>query len=188
MAVTPNSLTQIRNDGNNNFNLINSVGLLGFPNVMAARFCPSSKFLTLLTADSSLCQFRNYEKEVSKCFKIEMRRDERGLEAMLLDYHYCSELEVILILNSRKELYLFERLQPSNCAMLDLEAGLPNKLKGLHLNSITYSLVQEKGRLLPSVILCDDSGFLLDVSLKKIYSSRFSNTQKEEHKVRPMPK
>jgi hypothetical protein len=52
----------------------------------------------------------------------------------MIDYCYCSEMEVFLILNTNKELYIFERFNPSNQLLIKLDDCLPYKLKNLNFN------------------------------------------------------
>jgi len=60
MVVNHNTIAQIRNDLNNNFNNINNIHLEGFPRVISSRFCKSTKYLTLLTNDLLLYQLKNF--------------------------------------------------------------------------------------------------------------------------------
>lgn len=110
------------------------------------------------------------------------------MPAVILDYHYCSELQVLLVLNSNKELYLFERNDPTNYAMVDLSECLPYKLKGLAFTKMHYSVFKEKGKVHPSVIVCDETGFLLDINLQPIYSSKFAGRKKEEFLIKSFQK
>lgn len=49
MVINRNSLTQVRNDKNNNFNALNSVVFEGFGNITMSSFCQKTKLITFLT-------------------------------------------------------------------------------------------------------------------------------------------
>lgn len=91
MVVTANSISQLRNDGNNNFNAINNIYFHGFSKIISARFCKSSKYFTLLTADLLLYQFQNYETRINKCYQLQFNKSPDNIvEGSIVDYHYCS--------------------------------------------------------------------------------------------------
>jgi hypothetical protein len=60
MVVGRDSLNQIRNDGNNNFNIINGMSLVGFARIVSCSFCVRSKTLSMLTSDQLVYQIKNY--------------------------------------------------------------------------------------------------------------------------------
>ncbi len=57
---------------------------------------------------------------------------------------------------------------------------MPYKLKQLAFIRFTYHVLKEKNTNIPSLLLYDDSGYLLDINLHKLISSNFSNNKKEE--------
>lgn len=60
IAVSKNSINQIRNDRNNNFNLINTISLMEFAPIIKSNFCDKSKMISFLTNDQIVYQIRNY--------------------------------------------------------------------------------------------------------------------------------
>ncbi len=72
--------------------------------------------------------------------------------------------------------------------MVDLTEYLPYKLKGLNFNRISYNLFKEKARNLPSVIVYDETGFVLDINLQQIYLNKFANKKKEDFLIKSFQK
>lgn len=60
MIISKNIITQVRNDKNNNFNILNGIFLEGFAPISKANFCQRSKAITLLTNDQMIYQLKNY--------------------------------------------------------------------------------------------------------------------------------
>lgn len=75
MIVGKSSLTQVRNESNNCFNILNGVIFDGFESIAKASFCPITKTVTLLTADQLLFQLKNYEARIESCMKFVFPRD-----------------------------------------------------------------------------------------------------------------
>jgi hypothetical protein len=86
----------------------------------------------------------------------------------------------MILLNNRNEVVLVERLNLANHATIKLEEVLPYKLKQLAFTRFTYHLLKEKNTNIPSLLLYDDAGHLLDLSLQKLISSKFSSNKREE--------
>ena len=103
MILNNRSLHQVRNDYNNNFNGINTVNFIGFSKIVSARFCKLTKYLTFLTNDLRLHQMKNFEAKLSKVFSFKFSKSKDQLiEGIVVDYQFCSELELIFLLNSNK--------------------------------------------------------------------------------------
>lgn len=60
MIVGSNTVSQIRNDTNNSFSIINYINLVGFSKINSARFCPKSKMVTMLGSQLEIYQFKNF--------------------------------------------------------------------------------------------------------------------------------
>ena len=130
-----NTVVQIRNDLNNNFNNINNIHFEDFGKIITARFCKVTKYITFLTQDLLIYQIKNFDMSISKCFRVTFPKESIDfVEGSLLTYHYCHELEVFVVLSSNKQLCIFERLNPSNQVMLRIEDYLPHKLKNLNFH------------------------------------------------------
>jgi hypothetical protein len=135
MALSSTMLSQIRNDGNNNFNSINKVSLVNFGKIVSARFCKYSKYITFLTADLLLFQLKNFETHIGRCLRVTFSKENSSsVQGIMVDYHYCAELELMFILNSNRELYIFERSNSGNQVLIKLEEMLPYKLRNLNFN------------------------------------------------------
>jgi len=63
----------------------------------------------------------------------------------VLDFDYCSELEILIILNNKNEVYVIERLNPANYTVIKITDYLPAKLKNISFNKFNYFLFKEKG-------------------------------------------
>jgi len=60
MVIGGETISQIRNDTNNSFSIINYINLVDFSKIISARFCPKSKMLTLLGSNLEIYQFKNF--------------------------------------------------------------------------------------------------------------------------------
>lgn len=80
---------------------------------------------------------------------------------------------------------IVERLNANNHITIKISDLLPYKLKHLSFNRFTYHLLKEKNTYLPSILLYDENGYLLDVDLRKVIYNKFGNTKKEETIIRP---
>lgn len=89
-----------------------------------------------------------------------------------------------MILNSNREIFIFSRHDISNYASIDLTEYLPYKLKGLSFNKFVYTTFKDKGKQKPSIILCDETGFILDINLESIFYRQFANNKKEDLKIK----
>lgn len=72
--------------------------------------------------------------------------------------------------------------------MIDVSEYLPFKLKNLNFNRLIYSTFKEKGKQKPSLLLYDDTGFVLDIDLQQIFYRLFVNNQKEEFTIKSFAK
>ena len=179
-------MLMIRNDSNNSFNTLNSAVFEPNTRITACNFCPKSKFITVMTQNYTIYQFRNFETKISRGMRFVFARGVNDAEErVVIQHEYCSRYEILILLNNRNEVVIVERLNLSNHITLKIDEILPYKLKHLAFSRFTYILLKDKNNMVPSLLIFDDLGYLLDISLHKILSTRFANTKKEETFIRP---
>jgi len=111
MVVGRNSINQIRNDGHNNFNVINGINLVGFAKIVNCHFCARSKTLSLLTSDQLVYQIKNYEPSVESCLKFVFPGDDTDHEERIITaFFYDSYYELYVVASNRSEIYLIDKL------------------------------------------------------------------------------
>lgn len=91
----------------------------------------------------------------------------------------------MIMLNNRNEIIIAERLNLGNHLLICLNDYLPYKFSNVLFTKFTYHLLKEKNTYLPSILLFDDLGFILDLNLQKLFYSKFFNTRKEDITIRP---
>lgn len=92
MLINENSVLIIRNDGNNNFNTVNTIHLDDIARITACNFCSKTKYLTIMTQNHTIYQLRNFETKFSKAFKfIFLRGVNDAEERIIIQYEYCSK-------------------------------------------------------------------------------------------------
>lgn len=187
MIVSRNTITQVRNDRNNNFNIVNGIFMEGFSNITRTGFCPASKIITLLTADQTLYQLRNYEHHIENSYKFIFPRDTRQHEeGLILNFHYDSHYDVFLLFTNKNEVYWVER-STGQQFYFNIEEHLPAKLKQQKFTNMRYQIVEEKrGFEEHYILLTDDSGILIQFPLSKIYEQFQITSKQQAHIIKPM--
>jgi hypothetical protein len=110
MIVGKNTVTQVRNDRNNNFNFVNGVFLERFAAISKATFCPQTKTLTFLTADQLIYQMKNYEHEIEGCFRFSFPKDHKQHEeGLIVNFHYESYYDLFVLFSNKNEVYFVEK-------------------------------------------------------------------------------
>jgi hypothetical protein len=64
MIISKNTINQVRNDKNNNFNIVNGIFFEDFSPIIKSTYCDQTKIITLLTLDQLVYQLRNYEHSI----------------------------------------------------------------------------------------------------------------------------
>jgi hypothetical protein len=184
MLVNDSSVLIVRNDLNNNFNTVSSVHFEDIARIASCVFCSKTKYLTFMTSDQTIYQLKNFENKFSRGFRFAFERGvNEAVEKIIIQHDYCSRFEVLILLNNRNEVVIAERLNLANYVVIRLAECLPFKLQHLSFTRFSYHLLKEK-TYQPSLLLYDDTGYLLDLNLQKIIASRFSSTKKEEIIIR----
>lgn len=65
---------------------------------------------------------------------------------------------------------------------------MPYSLRATNFTKIYYTLFKEKGRNHPSVVVYDETGYILDINLQQVYVKAFSGKKKEEFLIKSFQK
>ena len=188
IVVSKNSICQVRNDKNNSFNTLNTINLEGFAPIILSCFCEKTKTVTLLTGDQMVYQFKNYSYFIEKGFKFVFPKDLTEHEdRFIIGIHYDYVYDIFVIFSNKNELYFVSR--QGDCQVyFNIIANMPAKLKELKFIAFKYQLIKGRKGMPPEpyILVHDDSGFLVQFSLAKIFEEFGMDIRLEDVKMKAM--